>query len=149
MRFARFLAVLAAGAVIAGGVVGTAGASGPTASTSGSRVLLISNCKKAKFQPPTVIITCGDAGLIASGLTWSQWGKKVAQGTGTGEIKVCKPDCASGKTKSAPIALVASKPQMCSNGRRVFSKLRYTWTDKAPVGPDSGSVPIGCKLSGL
>jgi hypothetical protein len=49
------------------------------------------------------------------------------------------------------MSLRASKPVTCSNGRRIFSKLSYTWTTGAPVGnaPDHGSVPVGCKLAAL
>jgi hypothetical protein len=126
-----------------------AGGDGPVAGASGKRVLLISNCNKAKFEPTQVIIDCGDAGLIAKGLTWSTWTRKTADGTGTGVIEICKPDCASGKTKSAPIALHLSKPQKCSNGKRLFSKLRYTWTQNAPTGPQSDTQPMGCKLASL
>jgi hypothetical protein len=45
--------------------------------------------------------------------------------------------------------LLLTKPRTCANGRRLFTKLRYTWTAGAPVGPASGSVPVGCKLAGL
>ncbi len=45
--------------------------------------------------------------------------------------------------------LLLSKPRTCSNGQRLFTKLRYTWTSGAPVGPASGSVPVGCKLANL
>jgi hypothetical protein len=127
------------------------GASGPVASASGKKPLLISNCAKPKFKPSSVILTCGDASLGATNVVWSSWGQKAAVGAGTGQLNDCKPNCAQGKTKTAPMSLRASKPQTCSNGKRVFSKLAYTWTTGSPVGntPDHGSVPVGCKLAGL
>jgi hypothetical protein len=132
-------------------VSAVAGASGPVAGASGNRVLLIGNCAKPKFKPANVILACGDASLGATNVVWSSWGKKSAVGAGTGQLNDCKPNCAQGKTKTAPMSLRASKPQTCSNGKRVFSKLAYTWTSGAPVGnaPDSGSAPVGCKLIGL
>ena len=147
----RTLFAMAACAALAAAISVPAGASGPVASSSGKLPLLISNCAKPKFKPANVILACGDASLGATGVTWSSWTRKVAVGGGTGQLNDCNPDCASGKTKTAPMTLRASKPQTCSNGRRVFTKLAYTWTDKAPVGnvPDSGSVPVGCKLANL
>ena len=128
---------------------GSALASEPVASESAKRPLLISNCVKGKFKPKNVIIACGDASFGARSMSWSVWSKKRAVGTGTGEINDCNPDCVHGTTRTAPMELRLSKPQRCSNGRRLFSKLRYTWTAGAPVGPASGSAPMGCKLAGI
>jgi hypothetical protein len=140
----RIIVVVAIAALGALAVSAVAGA-------SGNRVLLIGNCAKPKFKPANVILACGDASLGATNVVWSSWGKKSAVGAGTGQLNDCKPNCAQGKTKTAPMSLRASKPQLCSNGKRVFSKLAYTWTSGAPVGnaPDSGSAPVGCKLIGL
>jgi hypothetical protein len=119
------------------------------AEASGKRPLLISNCAKAKFKPINVIIACGDASLGAREMTWSSWTRKLALGTGTGQVNDCDPTCVKGTTKTGPMQLLLSHPRTCSNGRRLFTKLRYTWTAGAPVGPSSGSVPVGCKLAGL
>jgi hypothetical protein len=128
-----------------------AGATGPGASSSGKLPLLIASCAKPKFKPANVILACGDASLGATGVTWSSWTRKAAAGSGTGQLNDCNPNCAQGKTKTAPMSLRASKPTTCKNGRRIFTKLSYTWTSGAPVGnvPDSGSVPVGCKLLNL
>jgi hypothetical protein len=131
--------------------VSAAAVASPVASESGKRVQLIANCFKPKFKPKDVIIACGDASLGARGMTWSTWTRKKADGNGTGQINDCNPDCASGTTKSAPMELQLSKPQLCSNGKRVFAKLRYIWTSGPPIAETvaSGSVPIGCKLAAL
>jgi hypothetical protein len=119
------------------------------ADASAKRPLLISNCARAKFKPINVIIACGDASLGAREMTWTSWTHKTALGTGTGQVNDCDPDCVHGTTKTAPMQLLLSKPRTCSNGRRLFTKLRYTWTSGAPVGPSGGSVPVGCKLADL
>jgi hypothetical protein len=132
-------------------ITATAGASGPVASESGKTPLLIANCFKPKFKPNDVIIACGDASFGARALSWSAWSRKRADGTGTGQINDCNPDCVHGTTRTAPIELQLGKPQLCSNGKRVFAKLRYIWTSGPPISdaPPSGSVPIGCKLAAL
>jgi hypothetical protein len=119
------------------------------ADASAKRPLLISNCAKAKFKPINVIIACGDASLGAKEMTWSRWTHKTALGTGIGQVNDCDPSCVQGTTKAAPMQLLLSHPRTCSNGRRLFTKLRYTWTSGAPVGPSGGSVPVGCKLANL
>jgi len=138
-------------ALVAVGACASALASGPIATESAKRPLLISNCAKPKFRPANVILACGDASLGATNVTWSSWTQKKAVGAGTGQLNNCKPDCASGKTKTAPMQLRATKPHTCRSGRRIFTKVHFTWTSGAPVGhvPDSGSVPLGCKLAGI
>jgi hypothetical protein len=139
---------LAVSALAAAGLSAAAGASGSVASASGKRTLLISNCQKAKFKPQTVILACGDAGFIASQLTWSSWTRKRASGSGTGDLKICQPSCAEGPTVSGPLELDLSKPTKCRNGKRVFSRVHYVWTSGAPASgvPPSGAIPLGCKL---
>jgi hypothetical protein len=119
------------------------------ADASARRPLLISNCAKAKFKPINVIIACGDASLGAKEMTWSEWKHKIALGTGTGQVNDCDPDCVHGTTKTAPMQILLSHPRTCSNGLRLFTRLRYAWTSGAPVGPATGSVPVGCKLAGI
>lgn len=128
---------------------GVADANGPVATASGKTPLLISNCAKPKFKPRNVIIACGDASLGAREMAWSKWKHKIAFGTGTGQVNDCNPDCVHGTTKDAPMQLLLSHPRTCDNGRRLFTQLRYMWTSGAPVGPASGSAPVGCKLAGL
>jgi hypothetical protein len=125
----------------------SAGASDPVATASGKLPLLINNCNKAKVRPGNVILTCGDANFQTTGMNWSVWTQKSAVGTGTGAINDCDPNCVQGKTKTAPIQLSLSKPIKCSNGKRVFTKVRYTWTQNVPVkGPTTDAIPLGCKL---
>lgn len=147
----RALAGVAMAAALALAGAAIAGANGPVASASGKKPLLIANCNKPKFKPANVILACGDASLGATNVVWSGWGQKAALGAGTGQENDCKPNCAQGKTKTAPMSLRASKPKTCSNGRRIFTKLAYTWTAGPPIGnvPSSGSVPVGCKLANL
>ena len=145
----RGVSVILVALLAAIGAAALAVADGPVASQSGKPPLLIANCLKPKFEPKDVIIACGDASLGARGMTWSSWTQKSAVGTGTGQINDCNPDCVHGTTKTAPMELRLSKPQKCSNGRRVFSKLRFTWTAGAPVGADTLAIPFGCKLLNL
>jgi hypothetical protein len=143
----RTLLAVAISAMTVAAVTVPATASGPVAGASGKLPLLINNCAKAKLKPANVILTCGDASFGATGMNWSSWTQKSALGAGTGSINDCKPSCAQGKPKTAPIQLRLSKPAKCPNGKRIFTKVRYTWTQGSPIkSPDTGSLPLGCKL---
>jgi hypothetical protein len=137
-------------AALAIGAVTAVASGGAVAAASGPKPLLISNCAKAKFKPARVILTCGDASFGATEMVWSSWTQKNAVGTGTGQVNDCMPNCAQGKTKTAPIQLKLGAPRKCSNGRRIFTKVKYTWTREVPQGqPATGSIPLGCKLFNL
>ena len=135
--------------LIAIGIAAVAAIGVTAVADAGSKPLLIANCLKPRFEPRNVTIACGDGSLLATGVSWSSWTQKSAVGTGTGDINDCNPDCVDGTRHSAPIELQLTKPRKCSNGRRLFTRLRYTWTAGAPVGPPSAAIPFGCKLAGL
>ncbi len=132
-------AFLVSVALLAVGVAG-AGAGSP-------RTYVASRCNNAAYKPGSVVLACGDAGLIAQGLTWSSWGSSSATGIGTGVAKVCEPDCASGKVVRDEIRLVLSRPRLCAaDGKRHFTKIRYSWVNGAPVSgqPGRGTIPMPC-----
>ena len=50
-------------------------------------------------------------------LTWSRWDDRGAEATGRMEGVICDPDCARGRTISAPATIRLSKPVACPRGR--------------------------------
>lgn len=112
------------------------------------RTFVTSDCAGAAFKPREVVLTCGDAGLVATKLAWKQWSSEGASGTGTGEEKVCTPNCAEGRVAKGPMRLVLSRPRLCSqDGKRHFTKVHYTWPNGAPgEGPKQGSIPLPCSI---
>ncbi len=144
MRGRRSLLALLLGALLGSLMLGAA-----ASSASAPRTFVASRCNNAAYKPATVILACGDAGLVAVKLHWSSWESSSASGVGTGEAKLCKPNCAEGKVAKAKMRLVLSKPRLCSqDGKRHFTKIRYTWVDGAPTGtgPRQGTVPMPCSL---
>jgi hypothetical protein len=132
------------------GPVGIAAGGGERAETAapGKQPLLISNCRKPRFEPKKVVLACGDAGLIAQSLEWSRWNQKGATGTGTGVAETCNPDCATGGVARADIQLVLSKPAKCKGGTRLFTKIRYSWPSGAPQGIRADTITLGCRVLG-
>src|SRR4051812_1279906 len=68
---------------------------------------LPSSCTNQETAPSSVILTCGDAGLIAEHLAWQNWGAASAMATGTASVNTCDPDCATGGRAQYPVTLVA------------------------------------------
>ncbi len=114
------------------------------------RVYVTSDCSGASFKPKSIVLTCGDAGLIVTKVQWPQWGTKKAHGAGLGQQKVCKPDCAAGKVAKAAMKVVLSRPKLCPQDEKLhFTKLHYKWIPAAPgEGPKQGNIPFPCSLIG-
>jgi hypothetical protein len=120
------------------------------AATPSSRTYVTSNCSGASFKPHSIVLTCGDAGLVVSKLQWPQWGTMQAHGAGRGEEKICTPNCAAGKVGKAAMKVVLSKPRLCpQDEKRHFTRIHYKWIPAAPgEGPNQGSIPLPCSLVG-
>ena len=100
---------------------------------------------KAAYKPSKIIIACGDGNLYVTELKWSSWGTTSAKGAGTGHQNTCTPSCAQGRFKTYPLAVKLSSPKTCSNGKREFAKLTYTYTHSRPKGvKKSATVPRRC-----
>ncbi|HET9895460.1 MAG TPA: hypothetical protein VFQ44_11070 [Streptosporangiaceae bacterium] len=84
-------------------------------------------------QPSVVIVTCTSNGITARDLKWSRWGKPIASALGTAVVDLCAfSDCHTGKYRSAPVVVVASKLTSCPNGARAYSKLQFMFIGKSP-----------------
>jgi hypothetical protein len=144
MKRARRIGPIAAVAALALAVFAVAVAAAmPTEKT-----YVTSECSGAAFKPKSIVLTCGDAGMVVTKLQWPQWGTREAHGAGLGEQKVCKPNCAAGKVAKAAMKVVLSQPKLCpQDEKRHFTKLHYKWIPAAPgEGPKQGSIPLPCSL---
>jgi hypothetical protein len=61
-------------------------------------------------RDPVVIYFSGDAGNIATGLTWSVWNQTEAVGQGTRNELGCVPNCAQGTSTPYPVTLTLTDP---------------------------------------
>jgi hypothetical protein len=124
------------------------GAVAVAAAKPAGRTYVASNCYNAAFKPRQIVLACGDAGLIATKLQWTEWGTTKAHGAGLGEQRVCKPTCVAGKVAKGAMKLVLSKPRFCrQDGKRHFTKVHYKWIPAAPAeGPNQGTTPLPCSL---
>lgn len=116
--------------VLAAGLPTSAGAQTPDAT-------LPSQCSDQQVAPASVVLACGDAGMIADGLTWTGWGAAQVTATGTATVKTCDPDCATGGTAQYPITLTASDLRDCSYGEPQYTLVTYAFPAGSPYPPGS------------
>ena len=61
-------------------------------------------------REPTTIYFSGDAGDVATGLTWSRWDASEGVGQGTRNELSCVPDCAQGTSTPYPVTITMTNP---------------------------------------
>jgi hypothetical protein len=144
MRKLRFLIAVAALAALA---VPAA----PAAAQDDDRRLLINDCKRGKFKPKRVIVTCADANFRLRGLRWSKWGDDEALGRGTAVVNDCDPNCAQGEFHTYPIRVRAYRARLtggCVPGW-LFTRLAWRFPAAKPGGmPRRGRTRLVCPPSG-
>ncbi len=99
---------------------------------SSTRGVKISNCTRALTRPRTVVLTCGDGTIALEKLNWSSFGGKSASAKGTISVNTCEPDCASSRSKSYPVKIVASTPKRCMGKLSVYGSVAISFTGAKP-----------------
>lgn len=120
---------------------------GVAASASAERTFFPSHCSNAKFKPKSIIVACGDAGLIVDGITYSHYGSKRAAGSGNSHTNTCMPDCASGTRVDRPATITLFRARRCKdNGKRQFTRLHFNYVGGPPPGvtADDFTLPFPC-----
>ena len=127
------MAVRLTAALLAGAALVTFG----SVSDARSPVYLPSKCYDQKVKPRRVILACGDAGFYATGLKWKRWGGGWADGRGVAHANNCDPSCAEGTFGQYPVRLVATSRKRCRNGKRQYTRVRYSFPEDSPFPADA------------
>lgn len=61
-------------------------------------------------REPVTLYFSGDAGDVATGITWSVWDQSEAIGNGVRQELGCVPDCAQGTATPYPVTLTLTMP---------------------------------------
>lgn len=111
MRYRTRITRLATGSLatiaLAAGVSAVAAAPAHAAPGAQPVATVVHNCAGVKqIQPRDLTsIYCGDMGLYVTNITWIAWTDGGAAGFGTEHRKLCKPNCAAGRTASRPVGV--------------------------------------------
>ena len=89
-------------------------------------------------KPQDISISCADANLMISKITWKSWTNKRAKGSGTLVWNTCLPQaCVDGIVQRYPVTITLSN--VASGGNvTVFSELSVAFPKAAPAGLASG-----------
>lgn len=97
---------------------------------------------KPKVRPTLIVYTGDGSGYFAGPrklghsnyghLSWSNWTKTRASGSGANWVNNCKPSCAQGTYTGYPVKLQASTPKRVE-GYLLFTRLKVTYTGKRPA----------------
>jgi hypothetical protein len=87
----------------------------------------VPNCGGGAYKPATLLIVCGSATTMATGVTWSSWTASGAEGSGT--VRLVE----GGTSATAPGHLALSEVVNGSVGPQ-FTLLTVTWIGTSPDG---------------
>ena len=106
-RSAKLVLGLVAALLAAAALIGSAAAKKPNAH--------VSNCGDSVYRPHQLVVYCGDAGVVLTGIDWSRWGRRSANGDATAVTKTCDPDCATGGVTHKAVSVRLSHRHFCKS----------------------------------
>ncbi|MFI9507935.1 hypothetical protein [Nocardia sp. NPDC052566] len=111
----RVLGLAAAAAAVAALLAGCGTKDGESATTTPSSaapsVAQLKDCGgKPVMRPASITVTCADANLSVTDITWLSWTDRDARGTGIEHRNNCQPDCAAGQQESMQVTIELSGP---------------------------------------
>ena len=93
-------------------------------------------------KPQDITISCADANITITNITWKSWSNNRAKGTGTLAWNTCLPQtCVAGIVQRYPVSITLSG--VASGGNvTVFSKLAVVFPKEGPAGLESGRYTL-------
>lgn len=147
LRVLRVIALVASGVAVCAAPASASGSSATRASAY--RVRVVSNCRNAHYKPKTFIVSCGDGGIVLTGLRWHHWTHHYAFAVGTSQVRTCQPDCATGGTRAYAVHFKLTRPGLCSaRGDQEFQRFTIFYPRRHPSGVrrfsrSPGAAPCG------
>jgi len=92
------------------------------------------DCVHEVSAPTRIVLACGDANAVLTGITWSKWGGALATATATLNANTCDPSCAGGTFKAYPVTVRADRRRRCSGATFGYARLRIAYTGDRPAG---------------
>ena len=102
--------------------------------------VISANCHGHNFKPGRIILACGDAGLLVEDLKWTTWGRREAEGSGTGYREDLQPELRCRRQPQRADGDPAVQDRALREGRRHFTRIEYRWEEGSPIAgqPDRG-----------
>jgi hypothetical protein len=87
--------------------------------------------RQASTRPSSITLACADNGIGVQAVNWATWTSSGATGQGTLWLKLCQPNCATGKIAHYPVGVTLSDVQGPASGQW-FRHLTITWGSPRP-----------------
>lgn len=129
-------AIIGIGALIAGSPAGAA-----------TSPAIVDCTGKPVSKPSTITISCADAGVAITKITWSSWKAGSAKGRGTLTVNTCEPTCAAGNNETYPVRISLGGLASAPGKPDVFSEVNLTFTKGGPAMLSTGSYVIDNPMS--
>ena len=138
VSIARTLTIAAATAGIAAGGLALA----PAVTAAAGDTVVINCVGKGEVKPKEIVVTCADAGVMVSKITWTKWNANEAKGSGTLVWNTCLPKtCVDGivQTYKVKVTLgrVASGPNIS-----VFSGMTLKFPAGGPAAAQTATYTL-------
>lgn len=133
--------MLAISTAVVVSVVGLAGLQAAVAAESPQTGII--NCLgKVVTKPKQITISCADANIAITKITWSSWTDDAATGTGILAWNTCLPKtCVAGVVQRYKVSItmggLASGPNV-----NVFSQVNLAFPKSGPAGLETGSYTL-------
>jgi hypothetical protein len=86
-------------------------------------------------RPHSIVFACADGNFYVNSLRWSSWTTESASAVGIGHQNDCTPFCAAGHFHAYPsVSIRLVRPETCTNGRRLFTRITYRFLRGRPPG---------------
>lgn len=115
--------LIAVAVVAALPVVAVPASAAPAATTRQTRV--ISDCQHPHYEPKRIILTCGDANMLLTHLSYVKWRAKRVEGAGRFVYNDCEPNCAAGHFHHFHVTVTLSRVRV-RHHHRLFTRLVTT-----------------------
>jgi hypothetical protein len=123
------------GAVLITALGTQAAATASVAQAGASPAVMICGTGPALTRPASMILTCGDDGELATGLTWSSWSASQATATGSVTWRNCTSLCADARGwASASADITLTDPLTEPGSGLLFTRLNLNVTGSTPPG---------------
>lgn len=84
-------------------------------------------CRGHAYKPRKMVLACADANLYVTELSYSSYGAREAKASGRFHVNDCTPNCAGGRFHTYRGSVRLSDVVRCADGRRYFSRARYSF----------------------
>ncbi len=83
-----------------------------------------------QIKPQVITLTCADAGMVATAITWERYGSREAEGTGVVQVE---RTAGAGADAGFPATFRLYGPEPVAGGR-AFTGLEVTYEGSTPLG---------------